>query len=270
MEHKQKKMKQEKKKTEFIIEEDDEEIESDIIMVNLNEANCSKNSLTAKSGYIAEKIFRTDNKIKMALEQYFQLNIVLMEQINSKKYDTLITFGNGTKINVQNKKIVNLGGRGDSFDRRHIENTFANPFIRKYLTHLCLIRKSKTQTFMSKDQKQDFINLCNNNLNDVKQYIKKTLIGEDGEENEFWCIMKTDKNFNKMEIYVLSSVKLYDFICGSIKIDISMRKNGTSLHLSPNISLQRKGGGNKDHSPNNIQAKFKITQEILNLFDKIL
>jgi len=36
--------------------------------------------------------------------------------------------------------------------------------------------------------------------------------------------MKTDKNFNKMEIYVLSSLKLYEFICGSIKIDIKMKK----------------------------------------------
>jgi len=258
------KMKQEKKKIE------DEELECESEMVN--EANCSKNSLTAKSGFKAEEIFRTDNTIKMALETYFKLNIVLMEKIKGKKYDTLITFNNNTKLNIQNKKIENLGGRGDSFDRRHIKNTFDNQFIRKYLTHLSLIRKSKRETFMTEEQKQDFINLCNihSNLNDIKQYIKKTLIGEDGEENNYWFIMKTDKNFNKMEIYVLSSLKLYEFICGSVKIDIKMKKNGTCLHLSPYISLQRKGGGNTDHYPNHIQAKLKITQEILNLCDKIL
>ena len=260
------KTKQEKKKIEFIIEDEELECESE----SVNEANCSKNSLTAKSGFRAEEIFRTDNKIKMALETYFKLNIVSMEKIQGKKYDTLITFNNNSKLNIQNKKIENLGGRGDSFDRRHIKNTFDNQFIRKYLTHLSLIRKSKTETFMSEEQKQDFINLCNSNLNDIKQYIKKTLIGEDGEENNYWCIMKTDKNFNKMDIYVLSSIKLYEFICDSVKIDIKMKKNGTCLHLSPYISLQRKGGGNTDHSPNHIQAKFKITQEILNLCDKIL
>jgi hypothetical protein len=260
------KTKQEKKKIELIIEDEEFEYEDEII----NETICSKNSLTAKSGFKAEKIFRTDNKIKMALETYFKLNIVSMEKIQGKKYDTLITFNNNTKLNIQNKKIENLGGRGDSFDRRHIKNTFDNQFIRKYITHLSLIRKSKTETFMTEEQKQDFINLCNNNLIDIKKYIKKTLIGEDGQENNFWCIMKTDKNFNKMEIYVLSSLKLYEFICGSIKIDIKMKKNGTCLHLSPYISLQRKGGGNTDHSPNHIQAKFKITQDILNLCDKIL
>jgi len=250
------------KKVELIIEDEEIECEDEII----NETICSKNSLTAKSGFKAEKIFRTDDKIKMALETLFKLNIVSMEKIQGKKYDTLITFNNNTKLNIQNKKIENLGGRGDSFDRRHIENTFDNQFIRKYLTHLSLIRKSKTETFMTEDQKQDFINLCNNNLIDIKKYIKKTLIGEDGQENNCWCIMKTDKNFNKMEIYVLSSLKLYEFICGSIKIDIKR----TCLHLSPYIYLQRKGGGNTDHSPNHIQAKIKITQDILNLCDKIL
>lgn len=237
---------------------------------NTNEAKCSKNSLIAKSGFKAEEIFRTDKEIKTALETYFKLIIDLIEKIHGKKYDTLITFNNNTKVNIQNKKIETLGCRGDSFDRRHIKNTFENPFIRKYLTLLSLIRKSKTETFMTKEQKQDFINLCNCNLNDVKQYIKKTLIGENGEENNYWCIMKTDKNFNKIELYVLSSLKLYEFICGSIKIDIKMKKNGTCLHLSPYISLQRKGGGNTDNSPNHIQAKFKITQDILNLCDKIL
>ena len=235
-----------------------------------NETNCSKNSLIAKSGIKAEKIFITDNEIKKALETYFKLKIVSMEQIVKEKYDTIITFNDNTKLKIQNKKIENLGGRGDSFDRRHIKNTFENQFIRKYLTYLSLIRKSKTETFMTNDQKKDFINLCNNNLIDIKNYIKKTLLGENDKENNYWCIMKTDKNFNKIEIYVLSSLQLYEFISSSIKIDIKMKKNGTCLHLSPNISLQRKGGGNTDNYPNHIQAKLKITQEILNLCDKIL
>ena len=89
---------------------------------------------------------------------------------------------------------------------------------------MSLIRKSKTETFMTNDQKKDFINLCNNNLIDIKNYIKKTLLGENGKENNHWCIMKTDKNFNKIEIYVLSSLKLYEFISSSIKIDIKMKK----------------------------------------------
>ena len=262
--------------TENVIQEDaalplsttEEGIPPDI-QLNALETS-SKNSQTAKSGFKAEEIFRTDETIKRALETYFHANITHMEKIQGKKYDTIVTLNDNTTIKIQNKKIENLGGRGDSFDRRHICDTFANRFIRKYLTLLSLIRRSKTETSMSEDQKRDFIQLCNRHLTDIKQYIKKTLLGADGEENQYWCIMKTDKNFAKIELFMLSSQKLYDFICDSIKIDIKMKKNGTCLHVSPYISLQRKGGGNTDHSPNHIQAKFRITQEILQLCDKIL
>ena len=230
----------------------------------------SKNSLTAKSGFKAEDIFRTDELIKYKLEKYFGKKIILLHKIHGKKYDTKIYFEDGSSINIQNKKIENLGGRGDSFDRRHIKNTFNNQFIRKYLTLLTLIRKSKTETLMSEGQKIDFIKLCNNNLDDISQYTKKTLIGEDNTKmNDYWCIMKTNKTFTNMELYIISSKKLFEFIEQTIKIDIKLKKNGTCLHLSPYISLQRKGGGNTDHSPNHIQAKFKVTQEILNLCDKL-
>jgi len=123
---------------------------------------------------------------------------------------------------------------------------------------------------MNNNQKMDFIQLCNNNLDDIKQYIKKTLIGEEPEMNNYWCIMKTDKNFTNKEIYIISSENMIDFIEKSIKIDIKFKKNGTCLHLSPYIALQRKGGGETDHSPNHIQAKFKFTKEILDLCNRIL
>ena len=230
----------------------------------------SQNSLTAKSGFKAEEIFRTDISIKNALENYFQKKIITINKIHGKKYDSQIYFEDNSFVNIQNKKIENLGGRGDSFDRRHIKDTFTNPFIKKYLILLTLIRKNKNETSMTEDQKKDFIKLCNNNLPDIQQYIKKTLLGEDAEINHYWCIMKTNKMFDNKEIYIISSKTIFEFIEKSINIDIKMRKNGTCLHISPYISLQRKGGGNTDHSPNHIQAKLKFTQEIINLCNKIL
>ena len=58
----------------------------------------------AKSGIKAEKIFITDNEIKKALETYFKLKIVSIEQIVKEKYDTKITFNDNTKLKIQNKK----------------------------------------------------------------------------------------------------------------------------------------------------------------------
>jgi len=230
----------------------------------------SRNSLIATSGFTAEDIFRTDNGIKIGLEGFFGKKISSINKIHGKKYDSEIMFECGSCINIQNKKIERLGGRGDSFDRRHIKDTFNNQWIRKYLTLLTLIRKSKNETVMSEAQKIDFVRLCNNNLDDIKQYIYKTLVGEDTNMNDYWCIMKTNKGFTNIELYIISSSYMMEFIEQTIKIDIKPRKNGTCLHLSPNISLQRKGGTNTDKSPNHIQCKIKITQDILNMCAKIL
>ena len=56
----------------------------------------------------------------------------------------------------------------------------------------------------------------------------------------------------------------------SISINIKLKNNGTCLHLSEYISLQRKGGGNTDKAPNHIQAKLKITKCLLDMCDEIL
>lgn len=230
----------------------------------------TKNSEIAKSGFLAEEIFQTDCNIKLALEIYFGKKIIAFSKIHGEKYDTTIQFEDNTCSNIQIKKIEKLDGRGDSFDRRHIKDTFQNQFIRKYLTLLTIIRPSKRKTIMTNEQKKDFIKLCNNNIQDIQQYLQKTLLGIENNKNDYWCIMKTDNNFIKKELYIISSYELYNFIQNNIKIDIKLKTNGTCLYLSPYIILQRKGGGKTDHSPNHIQAKFKINQIILNLCEKIL
>ena len=143
-------------------------------------------------GHKAEDICITDVSIRASLEKYFEKNIVSINKFHGKKYDTIIYFEDGGSTKIQNKKIENLGGRGESFDRRHIKNTFTNQNIKKYLTLLTLIREKKNKTVMSNDQKIDFIKLCNLDLSDIKQYINKTLIGESQEANDYWCIMKTN------------------------------------------------------------------------------
>tara|TARA_B110000908_G_C10165994_1_gene408391 strand:+ start:35 stop:757 length:723 start_codon:yes stop_codon:yes gene_type:complete len=231
----------------------------------------SLGSQTARSGFRAEAIFRSDVRIKQALATYFNKPIrQIIKAPNGRKYDNIIIFQDGTRTNIQNKKFQSLGGRGDSFDRRHIQKTFDTTLIRKYLTVLTLIRKHKRKTLMTNEQKKDFIILCNKHLDDIKQYIQKTLLGIPGSQNDYWCFMKTDKDFSFMDIYIINSKTFYTFIESTLNIDIKLKTNGTCLHLSPNIVLQRKGGGKTDHAPNHIQAKLKITQNILDICDKIL
>ena len=233
--------------------------------------NLSNNAVTARSGFQAERVAVADPRFKSAYETYFQKSITDMKVVGGgEKYDILVSFSDGTNARVQNKKVESLGGRGDSFDRRKIGSTFENQFIRKYLTLLSLIRKGKRQTNMTAEQKKDFIALCNKNLDDVKKYLKKTFMGEAGRENQYWSIMKTDKTFTNIELYMIETKKFYEYLENRIKIDISLKSNGTCLNLSPDIYLQRKGGEKTDKSPNDIQAKLKIDQNILNLFERIL
>ena len=221
---------------------------------------------TAKSGFKAEEIFRTYPNIKNSLENYFKKPIKeIIKAPHGEKYDNVIIFEDGSNYKIQNKKILNLGGRGDSFDRRHINNTFDNPFIRKYLTLLTLIRPSSRSTYMTEAQKKDIVLLCNNNLQDIKQFIKKTLVGEKN-KNDYWCIMKTDKKFSTINLYIIKTETFYNFIEKSIEVTAKR----TCLHLNPYIYLQRKGGGNKDCAPNHIQSKLKITKSLLDMCDQIL
>jgi len=224
----------------------------------------------AKSGFNAEELFRTDANIINSLEKYFKKPIKkIIKAPHGEKYDNIIIFEDGSNYNIQNKKILNFGRRGDSFDRRHIKNTFNNQFIKKYLTLLTLIRPTKRSTCMTEAQKKDFILLCNNNLQDIKQYIKKTLVGEKN-KNDYWCFMKTNKKFSIINLYIIKTEKFYNFIEKSISISIKLKSNGTCLHLSEYIALQRKGGGIKDHAPNHIQAKLKITKILLDMCEQIL
>lgn len=226
---------------------------------------------TAKSGFKAEEIFRTDANIKNSLEKHFKKSIKkIIKAPHGEKYDNIIIFEDESNYKIQNKKFLNFGGRGDSFDRRHIKKTFNNRYIRKYLTRLTLDRRTKRTTSMSKEQKEDFISLCNKNLDDIKQYLKKTLIGTDENKNEYWCFMKTDKDLSKKQLHLIESEKLYNFLEKNINIDIKLRNNGTRLHLSKYIALQRKGGGKTDHAPNHIQAKLTITKDLLDMCDQIL
>jgi hypothetical protein len=229
----------------------------------------SNNAATARSGFQAERIAVTDARFKAAYERYFQKSISEMKVVSGEKYDIIVSFSDGTQARVQNKKVESLGGRGDSFDRRRIGATFENQFIRQYLTLLSLIRKGKRQTHMTPEQKKDFIVLCNKNLDDVKKYLKKTLMGEVGKENQYWSIMKTDKTFTNVELYMVTAQRFYEYLVSRIKIDISLKSNGTCLSLSPDIYLQRKGGEKTDKSPNDIQAKLKIDQNILNIFERV-
>ena len=75
----------------------------------------------------------------------------------------------------------------------------------------------------------------------------------------------SNKNTGKiMSINICPTDKLIPFIYNSLYNVMEPKR--TCVHLSPTCYLQRKGGGKKDANPDNIQMKFKFTEEIESLF----
>tara|TARA_B110000037_G_scaffold214728_1_gene271079 strand:- start:406 stop:1074 length:669 start_codon:yes stop_codon:yes gene_type:complete len=221
-------------------------------------------SKIALDGYKNEQDFRENIRITTELEIYFNKKITnIIKEDNGKKSDNKIIFHDYSIINIQNKKFKYFKGRGNSFDRRHVKDTFKNPFLRKYLTFLTLDRKNK----MTKEQKNDFIKLANNNINDIFNYIKKCLIGKQNNNNDYFVIRIKQNNHDCYNgHYIISSLKLFNYIKNNINIQVKR----TCIHLSKNIYLQRKGSDKTDNNPNHIQAKFKIDKEILDLCYKLI
>jgi hypothetical protein len=244
---------------------DNKEFNSDkIIVLDVSEKK-SKGSKTAKNGFKIEKEFINNEEIKKKLEMIFKLRIKnILEAPHGKKYDAIIIFIDNTKKNIQIKKYNNLNGRGNSFDRRDINNLFNDKKINNLVNKLIIICD------IHDNEKEDLNQLCNNNKIIIIDYLEKILIGKNENKNDYWCIIKTsDKNneIQKIEnLHILSSKDLFNYI----KNSINCIAKKTCLHLTNNIYLQKKGNKkNEGKRENDIQAKFKITQEILNLCDKI-
>ena len=52
--------------------------------------------------------------------------------------------------------------------------------------------------------------------------------------------MHTNKNFENMELYCISSDILLEYIYKTLDINIKLRDNGTCLHLSPKYIFTKK------------------------------
>ena len=226
----------------------------------------SKNAETARSGFLAEDLFITDVAIKNALERYFGITVHSITKAPPRlKYDTVIELEDGMSYKIQNKKIVHTGGRGDSFDRRALEKTFVTPAIRD------LIKKLSLDKQILETERSQLATLLNMHIqDDIRQYLRKTLIeSSDGQMVDYIVVMLIDQIGDVMTVKNMYILQMSLFLRQIIS-DINIKIARTCVHLTPYIYLQRKGGGKTDHSPDDIQAKLSLTDELLSTFHRII
>jgi hypothetical protein len=203
------------------------------------------NSDTAKRGFKAEILLTKAPDIWVQLgNQYFGKPIKRIEQIKGRfKSDNIIIFEDGTEVNCQVKNGTG-GGRGWSFDRRNINDLPTSSDTKTQLKAVCL-REGGNRADTPLDAELIKRLLLGDRCDKIPQYfIHTTIVGNK--------IVKI--SICSMPLFVSSILK------ESYEKCLSKR---TCVHLTPRIYLQRKGGGSKDHSPNDIQAKLKSMPECM-------
>lgn len=203
------------------------------------------NSDTAKRGIRAEVLLTEAPDIWDHMSnQYFGKQIDRIERIKGRfKSDIVIIFKDGTEVNCQVKNGTG-GGRGWSFDRRQASDLPTSIETKNQIKAVCL-REGGDRTDTPLDQ----------------MLIKRLLLGERVDKMPYYFIHTTLVN-NKIVKISICSMPLFVKSILKESYEKCLSKI-TCVHLTPRIYLQRKGGGSKDHSPNDIQAKLKSMPECM-------
>lgn len=199
----------------------------------------SKNAEIAKRGFKAEDLFCKSEIVRHLLEQYFGNKIMSITLIpKRKKSDIKIQFENGIIERIQSKD--GLGNnRGWSCDRRSVEKYPLTEEGKLLLRNVCLKQGTERPTVPCPEAI----------LNDLFLGI------EEDTAPTYFTHTQFDTSGTLSQLSICPSGT---FLC-ELKKELydSIVPKRTCVHLSPRIYLQRKGGGAKDHAPNDIQLKIK-------------
>jgi len=196
-------------------------------------------SQIAKSGYRAEDLLCVSTHALSALgSQYFGKKIVKCEKVpGHKKSDNILTFDDGSKTRAQLKNGTG-GGRGWSFDRRSVDDIPGSDELKDLLKNVCLKAGGERKSVPL-----------------VKDIISKLLLGDDESTRPEHFIHTTIQDGQITSVTACSASVFVDTILKGAFENLNAKR--TCVHFTPLIYLQRKGGGSKDHSPSDIQAKLR-------------
>ena len=206
----------------------------------------SFNAQVARTGNSAESILCTNTHSLAAFSTYFGKPIQKASLIpGRKKSDILLTFEDGTAVRIQNKNGTG-GGRGWSVDRRDVQYLPLTDAGKTLLSNVCLKKGTERPECC---QPQEFL--------------RTLLLGSD---EQFMPTHFTHSVIDKTtgdvkELSICSTETLLESLTSELYPNLVPKK--TCVHLSPRMYLQRKGGGSKDHAPDNIQTKLKSMPQIM-------
>lgn len=203
----------------------------------------TRNARTARRGNAAERRMCDQATIKTQLEAYFGSRIVSMRLVpGKKKSDIECVMENQSIVRLQNK---NGGGgaagpnRGWSADRRSVDSMPLEESAKRLLSVVCLKEEGDRPTEVVRPA----------------GLIRELLLGTEVETMPTH-FTHTESDPETGEILHLS-IASADAVLSALEATAypHLLPKITCVHIAPGMYLQRKGGGNHDSSPNDIQLK---------------
>jgi hypothetical protein len=198
----------------------------------------SKNSQVASNGNLAEDILCKSSDILDKLgTQYFKKKIVYCEKIKKKKSDLRFIFEDGTSTIIQLKSGTG-GGHGWSFDRRKLMNMPISELFKDLLNTVCLKSGGERKT-----------------VSNDRSLLSRLFLGDEELTKPQHFVHVIVKDGKITSLSVCPTALFIDTLVNDMYENCDAKR--TCVHLTPLIYLQRKGGGKKDNSPDDIQAKLR-------------
>jgi hypothetical protein len=205
----------------------------------------------ASNGFRAERMLCVQRNVKEALQNHFSKPICSIEDIKGrKKSDNQILFEDTTRLRIQNKD-GQIGGRGFSVNRGEAQTYTSDKDVHTLLKNVCL-KEGSVRPEVSNSMGRLLLDQCF--LGSAEDF-----------KPQYFLHTKSDKQTG-----IITSLSICDTESFMEEMYTSMYPNlvpkRTCVHINPYVYLQRKAGGTADHSPNQIQAKFRLDGKILEKF----
>jgi hypothetical protein len=198
-------------------------------------------SAIAKIGNRAQAELCKSKVAKLALSVYIGEVVTSLVVIpGSKKSDILCVCSDSSKYLFQVKNGVG-NNRGWSADRRPNAKVPVCERGQLLLNNMCLMRGLGERFEVIQDPA-----LAANMIFGTDEEYKPT---------HFLHTVFNTKTWELLQLSICSAEDMYAALCKEAYPTLVAKR--TCVHLSPRVYLQRKGGGKKDHSPDDIQLKIK-------------
>jgi hypothetical protein len=199
----------------------------------------SRNATTARNGNAAERKLCDNPHVRERLETYFGKPIVSFNLVpGKKKSDVSVLFGDGEIARIQNKE-GDSNNRGWSADRRSLAKMPVDDAGKVLLDVVCL-RKEGVRP---------------ENVPRPAGLIRDLLLGLDAETmpTHFTHTVFHKETGELLHLSIATAEAVVSALEASAYACLLPKR--TCVHIAPGMYLQRKGGGDKDHAPNDIQLK---------------